>query len=243
MRGVSTMSRAFSGGNSTSFHTSARRRPSVATHVSFPSAKESRRPVRTGLESSVAAAYAVLRIMPFSTAWSSVYASPLSVLGMAGNSFGEMPVIFEWYDPQDMRTRSVCSPESHEMVTIWSESSRTIDVRRFTGSVVAPGSSISALHVQRFVIVKSVVVNVSVSPSASMRTLERTGSVGRLPTTPCTAFRASRRFDWWSLNFMVVYIRCSGNLVFRISKGDPTVLATTRRNLENRLNFNGKSCS
>ena len=45
-----------------------------------------------------------------------------------------------------MRTASACFG-SDAISTIWSESSRTIDVRRFTGSVISPGSSTSALHV------------------------------------------------------------------------------------------------
>ena len=45
-----------------------------------------------------------------------------------------------------MRTASACFA-SDAISTIWSESSRTIDVRRFTGSVTAPGSMTSALQV------------------------------------------------------------------------------------------------
>ena len=67
-----TMSRLFSLGNSTSCSTMARRRPSVATVVSLPSRKLRRTLLRMGRESSVEAAYEVLRRMSANASRSSV---------------------------------------------------------------------------------------------------------------------------------------------------------------------------
>ena len=99
---------------------------------------------------------------------------------MLGNSSALMPTSRMSEVPLLMRTTesSDISPS-----TTPSGSSLTILARRLTGRVTDPGFETSAGTVQRMEMSRLVLVSVSPCSSATMRTLDRTGNVGRAVTT------------------------------------------------------------
>jgi len=79
---------------------------------------------------------------------------------------------------------------------------RTIVVSRFTGNVIRPGVETVALIRQQTEMSMMVVVSVTVSPSASMRTFCKMGIVTRAPTMLVTVVRPLKKWFRLTLNFM-----------------------------------------
>ena len=186
-------------GNSSSLSTSARRRPSVATIVSFSSLKLMSTPLSVRRVSSCDAAYAVFLSISLIVAWGTVYiyASPSS--GIEGNSEPGIPCSLKRALPALIVALSCAS---HSTV-ISPSAAFVIEVKRsFTGSVVTP-SSVTSHSTSDFIdMSRSVVVSLMEFPLPSIITFCRMGSDPFPATMFCTLLRPSMNFDLRTLNFI-----------------------------------------
>ena len=121
--------------------------------------------------------------------------------GSGGNSSAARPLILKNEEPLRMLVTFLSSVSISMSPPL---SSRTMPKSFFTGTVVAPGLLIFASTEQVTDTSRSVAVNSTRSFSARMSTLERMGSVVRVLTTFCTAWRPAMIWSLVIVRFMFV---------------------------------------
>ena len=164
----------------------ARRNASAAAKVIFSPPTCTNTPVKTGRESSSAAAKATSAIISLSrVASSTTGGSPSSALGISGNSDASKPFMFALL-PRLLTFRVLVS-STNAISTGVCGKLLTKSVSSFAGTVVVPSSSICASTQQLMPISKLVADSFRRPWSVVSKILDRIGSVLRLETAWLTA--------------------------------------------------------